>query len=188
MGKGQGAAGYRSEKKQQAGRVRGILRGLMSQDPRDGVPAVPRKRAPAEAGPLAEKLGMAYLGAFVRRDREAFLALVHPEAEMYLPRSALEGGPPYRGLAGAVQLWADAFDLWERFEGETRAVEAVGDVFVFTYRVTCFPYREGPPVQYEGHYVTEVPDGKIVYSRPYLDWAEAQRDAEARAASRDRPG
>jgi ketosteroid isomerase-like protein len=107
---------------------------------------------------------------------------MHPQVEMYLPRSVLEGGAPYRGLPGAERAWADAFDLWERFESEERGVDVFGDVFIAHLRVRCFPHREGPPVEYDGHYVMEPRDGKIVYSRPYLDREEARRDAESRSA------
>jgi ketosteroid isomerase-like protein len=135
------------------------------------------------AGP-AEEMGRAFSDAFVHADRDAFLGLIHPQIEMYLPRSVLEGGAPYRGLSGAERAWADAFDLWEKFETEVRGVDVFGDVFIAHYRVRCFPHREGPPVEYEGHYVTELLDGKIVYSRPYLERDEAQRDAESRSAQR----
>ena len=101
---------------------------------------------------------------------------------MYLPRSVLEGGSPYRGLEGAEQAWSDAFDLWERFEIETRGFDTIGEVFISVIRARCFPHREGPPVEYDGHWVMELRDGKIAYARPFLDRAEARRDAEARAS------
>jgi ketosteroid isomerase-like protein len=63
-------------------------------------------------------------------------------------------------------------------------LDELDDVFIAHLRVRCFPHREGPPVEYDGHYVMELRDGKIVYSRPYLDREEAQRDAESRSARR----
>jgi ketosteroid isomerase-like protein len=89
-----------------------------------------------------------------------------------------------RSACRAGQAWADAFDLWERFESEERGFDVMGDIFVAHLRVRCFPHREGPPVEYDGHYVMELRDGKISYSRPYVDRAEARRDAEARSAQR----
>lgn len=136
----------------------------------------------------AQEIGRAYGDAFVGRDRDAFLALIHPEAELYLPRSVLEGGPPYRGLEGAAQAWDDAFDLWDRFEAEDRGFNAIGDVFIVHFRVRCFPHREGPPVDYDGHYVMELRDGLISYSRPYVDRDEALRDAESRSVRGLRSG
>jgi ketosteroid isomerase-like protein len=126
----------------------------------------------------------AFADAFASGDRDAFLALMHPEAEMWLPRSVLEGGPPYRGLKGAAQAWDDAFDLWERFEFEEPSFDALGDVFITHVRVRCFPHRGRPPVEYDGHNATELCDGKISYWRPYVDRDEARRDAEARSAQR----
>lgn len=132
--------------------------------------------------PRAEEVGRAFGDAFADSDRAGFLALMHPKVEMYLPRSVLEGGPPYRGLDGAEHAWSDAFDLWKRFEVETRSFEVIGDTFILVNRARCFPHREGPPVEYDGHWVIELRDGKIRYARPYLDGAEARRDAEARAS------
>jgi ketosteroid isomerase-like protein len=119
--------------------------------------------------------------AWNRSDQAAFLALLHSDAETFLPRSVLEGGPPYRGLEGAAQLWSDAFEVWERFEIESREVSAVGGVLIFAARVHCVPRREGPPVDYDGYWVTELRDGKIAYWRPYLDRMEALGAAKDRA-------
>jgi ketosteroid isomerase-like protein len=132
----------------------------------------------------AEDLASAWADAFAGADRDAFLGLMHPDVEMYLPRSALEGRDPYRGSTGAAQAWADAFDLWQRFEVEPLGFDAAGDVLILAYRARCFPRREGPPVDYVAHNVIEPRDGKIVYSRAHLDPSEARDDAEARAARR----
>jgi ketosteroid isomerase-like protein len=132
----------------------------------------------------AEDLARAWADAFARADRDAFLGLMHPDVEMYLPRSALEGGDPYRGSTGAAQAWADAFDLWERFDVELRGFDASSDGLIFVYRARCFPRGEGPPVDYLAHNVIELRDGKIIYSRPHLDPNEARDDAEARATRR----
>ncbi len=113
---------------------------------------------------------------------------MHPNAECWLPRSALDGGAPYRGLEGAAQAWADGFDVWERFEVERRELLHVGEVLIDVVRVRCVPHGEGPPVVYDGHYVTELRDGMVTYWRPHLDRAEALDAAEARAARTVRPG
>jgi ketosteroid isomerase-like protein len=131
-----------------------------------------------------EELSRAAADAWNRTDRDAFLALVHPEAETYLPRSLLEGGPPYRGLEGAEQLWSDAFEAWERFEIESHEVTTIGGVLIFALRTHCIPRMEGPPVDYDGYWVTELRDGKIAYWRPYLDRTEALEAAQTRAARR----
>jgi ketosteroid isomerase-like protein len=130
-----------------------------------------------------EDVSTAVAEAWNRADHDAFLALMHADAEAYLPRSVLEGGPPYRGLAGAAQLWADAFEVWQRFELESREVKDVGGVLILAWRVHCIPRGEGPPVDYDGYWVTELREGKISYWRPYLDRAEAFDAAETRAAA-----
>jgi ketosteroid isomerase-like protein len=135
----------------------------------------------------AEELLRALADAWAQAGREAFLAVMHPDAEMWLPRSALEGGAPYRGLEGAAKAWADGFDIWERFEIERRELRTVGDVLIDLVHVRCFPRGEGPPVEYDGYYVTEIRDGKVAYWRPYLDRAEALDAAEARAVRGVRP-
>jgi ketosteroid isomerase-like protein len=134
-----------------------------------------------------QELNQAWADVWSRTDREAFLALIDSDAEMYLPRSLLEGGAPYRGLEGAAQLWADAFEMWERLEIEPREVRPVGGVLIFAYRAHCIPRGEGPPVDYDGYQVTELRDGKIAYLRPFLDRAEALDAAQARAADALRP-
>jgi ketosteroid isomerase-like protein len=136
----------------------------------------------------AEELMKAFADAWTRADRDAFLALMHAEAEMYLPRSVLEGGPPYRGLEGAAQAFADGFDIWERFEVELREVSYVGDLLVAAYRSRQVPRGHGPAAEYDAYSVTELRDGKIVYWRPYLDRAEALQAAEARLGGRLQPG
>jgi ketosteroid isomerase-like protein len=130
----------------------------------------------------AEDLMKAFSDAWNRADRDAFLALMHSEVEMYLPRSILEGGAPYRGLEGAAQAFADGFDMWERFEIELREVSYVDDLLVAAYRSRQVPRGRGPTVQYDAYSVTELRDGKIAYWRPYVDRADALQAAEARLA------
>lgn len=91
----------------------------------------------------------AFADAWNRADRDAFLALMHSEVEMYLPRSVLEGGAPYRGLEGAARAFADGFDMWERFEIELREVSYVDDLLVAGYRSRQVSRGQGPPVQYD---------------------------------------
>ena len=148
----------------------------------------PRVSDPAPVDPQPEEVMRALADAWSGADRDAFLALMHPDAEMWLPRSALEGGAPYRGLDGAAQAWEDGFEIWQRFEAEPRGLSYVGDAWIAEYRVRCFPRGDGPRVEYAGHYVTDFRDGKVVYWRPYLDRAEALDAANARAARGVRPG
>jgi hypothetical protein len=131
--------------------------------------------------PRPEDRVTAWFDAFADADRDAYLSLIHPGAQMWLPRAALEGGEPYRGIDGAGRAWDDAFDVWERFEYEPRELDAIGGVLIVGVLVRCFPRREGPTVEYLGYNVTELRDAKIVYWRPYLERAEAQADAEARS-------
>jgi ketosteroid isomerase-like protein len=135
----------------------------------------------------AEELMKAFADAWNHADRAAFVALMHPEVEMYLPRSVLEGGSPYRGLEGAAQAFADGFDIWERFEVELRQLSYVGGLLVVAFRSRQVPHGQGPPVQYDAYSVTELRDGKIAYWRPYLDQAEALQAAEARLGERLQP-
>lgn len=129
----------------------------------------------------AEELMKAFGEAWNRADADAFVELMHAEAEIYLPRSILEGGAPYRGLEGAAQAFADGFDMWERFHIELLELSPVGDLVVATWRNRLVPRGRGPAVQYDSYGVTELRDGKIAYLRPYLDRAEAFQAAEARS-------
>jgi hypothetical protein len=79
-------------------------------------------------------------------------------------------------MAGSASRW-----MWRR------ELRYVGDVLIDMVRVRCIPRGEGPPVEYDGDYVTELRDGKVAYWCPYLDPAEAVTAAEARAAWGVRP-
>lgn len=116
-----------------------------------------------------EELITALYDAWSRGDRDAFVALVHPQAEISLPRRLLKDGSPYRGLKGAEHLWEDARKIWDRFEIESCEVQPVGSLLILAAHARCTPHGEGSPMDYDGLWVAELRDGKLAYWCPYLE-------------------
>jgi hypothetical protein len=111
---------------------------------------------------------------------------MHPELELYLPRSAIEG-TVYRGLDGAAKAFSDGFDSWERIEVPEpwREVRSLGSWHLIVGRARLHSRGPGPAVEYDAYWLFRVEAEKIIYAHPYQDCDEALAGFEARAGRGD---
>ena len=112
------------------------------------------------------------VAAFIDRDAEAFAECFAEDAELMLPRNALEGGS-YKGRDGAARAIADAFDTWADIRIEIERIREIGDQVMVVTRVTNVGKPGTPSIEYEGVHLGKLRDGMIVHWRPY----ETQREA-----------
>jgi ketosteroid isomerase-like protein len=112
------------------------------------------------------------IDAWNRRDVERLAALFHPEGEWLLPRNLLEGGS-YRGPRAAESMLADAADMWEDVQLRIEDIRPAGERAAISLRAINVGKTGVPTVEYRVGQVVVFRDGKIIYSRPYTDFAEA---------------
>ncbi len=124
----------------------------------------------------------AWVAIWVNGDRDGFVELFHPDAELYLPRSVIEG-TAYRGHDGVARAFDDAFDMWERVEivGSWSEVCSRGELSLSKSRPRMHPRGGGPVVEYDAYWLLELRAGKIAYAHPYQDEREALAAFEQRA-------
>jgi ketosteroid isomerase-like protein len=107
----------------------------------------------------------ALFDAFARRDAEAALPYVHPEAEFW-PRGTNEmrgRDEPYRGPDGVREYLADVDRLWDELvvePGELRSV--AGGVVAFG---TARGRIAGEPVEMPVVWLFRVREGMVVFGR-----------------------
>ncbi len=107
--------------------------------------------------------------------------MMHPDLEMYLPRSAIEG-TVYRGREGAGQAFDDTFDFWERIEfvGASSIDRQADDWYLTKTRVRGHTRGPGPQVEYDAWWLFRLQDGLVAYTHPYQDPDEALAAFDAR--------
>jgi hypothetical protein len=110
----------------------------------------------------------AWVEAWVNYDRDAFLALMHPEVELYLPRSAIEG-TVYRGLEGAARAFSDGAEIWRRFEplAPWQELRSLGAWHLTVTRSRLHPHGPRPVVAFDACWMMKVEAGRIVYAQPF---------------------
>ena len=108
-----------------------------------------------------------------RRDVDALLACLHPEARFDL----MESRSPYRGTyLGHEQirrLFVDIFDAWDDFELSLADPIAVGDQVVVSVLVNATGQGSGVQLQAQGANVFNVRDDKIIRFRLFQGRDEA---------------
>ena len=79
----------------------------------------------------------ALFAAFARRDRDAFLAHLHPDFELDVPATAERAGRggPYRGHDGVREYFADVERIWSELHIEPEDIRAAGDSVMLFGRV-----------------------------------------------------
>jgi len=129
------------------------------------------------AGERAD-LMRALIEAFNARDIEAFLDLVHPDAE-WLPIKGKLEGTVYRGHEGVRRFLAELAEDFEDVRLESPAVSERGDMVV-----VCGGYRargvaSGVELAFPLTQVAQFRDGKIVRLEAYSDPSEALEAGDA---------
>lgn len=113
-----------------------------------------------------------------RRDIDALLACLHPEARFDL----MESRSPYRGTyLGHEQirrLFVDIFDAWDDFELSLADPIAAGDLVVVSVLVNATGQGSGVQLQAQGANVFTVKDAKIAQFRLFQGRVEALEAAD----------
>ena len=113
--------------------------------------------------------------AFNRRDRQAFLALMHDDAEIVPLRAALEG-TVYRGPGAAARFWDEGDAAWESLRLELE-LSQVGERVLGLGWLRASGRTTGAPVETPLGLVAELRDGRIAAGRAYTDLDEARAAA-----------
>jgi ketosteroid isomerase-like protein len=112
--------------------------------------------------------------AFTRRDVEAFVRIMDPEVELYVPVTAeLAGEPvPYRGHDGIRRYFEHVKMVWERLEVFLHEYHDLGDRVMVVGRVRA-QGRNGRIEDTPAHWVWQIEDGRITAGHVYTDRKQA---------------
>ena len=128
--------------------------------------------------------------AFNRRDLDALLALVDPEADF--TTRFVERSEAYHGHDGVRMWWDDLLRVFPDFSVEVVEVREVGDLTVNTVRVRGHGLGSETPFEETVWQVGEWRAGKAVSWRSYGSEAEAVeaagRPGQDRGGDRGQPG
>jgi ketosteroid isomerase-like protein len=124
---------------------------------------------------LEETIHVAY-EAWSRRDVEALLEVVHPDAEARPILGANVGTDVYRGHDGLRQWFKDLHQEWETFQTRVTRIEERGDRALCTIDVYARGRASGVVIEGELYHLVELREGLIAR----LD-AFRERDGALRA-------
>ena len=105
-------------------------------------------------------------------DLDAFLAAMHPEAELATSGVYPDFRPTYRGRDGALEYWKAARETWEAFTIEIGRCEPVGDHVLVEVNQRVMG-RDGISVEHGWAHLFSIEDGLVRRVRAYLSWDEA---------------
>jgi ketosteroid isomerase-like protein len=105
-------------------------------------------------------------------ERDAFLALLHPEIELQTSGVYPDFRARYRGLEAAADYWEDARGLWQDFSIEIEGLEEAGDCVVALLRQRV-EGREGIVVEHGWGHVYWFSEGLVRRVVAYASWNEA---------------
>jgi ketosteroid isomerase-like protein len=118
--------------------------------------------------------------AFNRRDLDAFLALCHPDLELYSRLVDLEGGGPYRGYEGVRSWWEKLLAFSPDLRPEIEEARDLGDVTLGRVRQRGHSAEGDVPMEQTQWIVIEWRDKRAVWVRIVLSEAEALKVAGLR--------
>lgn len=127
---------------------------------------------------LEETIHVAY-EAWSRRDVEALLEAVHPDAEARPILGANIGASVYRGHDGLRQWFKDLHQEWETFQTRVTQIDERGDRALCTIDVHARGRASGVVIEGELYHVVEMRDGLILRLEAFRDRPEAIRALEA---------
>jgi ketosteroid isomerase-like protein len=127
---------------------------------------------------LEEIVHVAY-EAWSRRDVEALLEVVHPDAEARPILGANIGASVYRGRDGLRQWFKDLHQEWESFQTRVTRIDESGDRALCTIDIHARGRASGVVIEGELYHVVELRDGLILRLEAFRDRSEAMRALEA---------
>ena len=117
--------------------------------------------------------------AWSRRDVEALLERVHPDAEARPILGANVGTDVYRGHDGLRRWFKDLHQEWETFQTRVTRIEERGDRALCTIEVHARGRASGVVIDGELYHLVELRDGLILRLEAFRDRADAMRRLEA---------
>jgi ketosteroid isomerase-like protein len=117
--------------------------------------------------------------AWSRRDVEALLEAVHPDAEARPILGANIGASVYRGHDGLRQWFKDLHQEWETFETRVTAIDERGERALCTIDVHARGRASGVVIEGELYRLIELRDGLILRLEAFRDRDAAMKAFEA---------
>jgi ketosteroid isomerase-like protein len=127
---------------------------------------------------IEETIHTAY-EAWSRRDIDALLEVVHPDAEARPILGANIGASVYRGRDGLREWFRDLHQEWETFQTRVTRIEERGERALLTIDVHARGQASGVVIQGDLYHVVELRDGMILRLDAYRDRDAAMRVFEA---------
>jgi ketosteroid isomerase-like protein len=116
--------------------------------------------------------------AFFAGDAEAALELLDPDVEWHGTVGGFDEGRVWRGRDEVARQFMEYFEEWERLEMTTERFIDAGDEEVVVFFHEVAKGREsGIVVETDTGAINTIRNGKIARVRPFLDRAEALREA-----------
>ena len=117
--------------------------------------------------------------AWSRRDLDALLEVVHPEAEARPILGANIGASVYRGHEGLREWFRDLHQEWETFQTRVTRIDVRGDRAVLTIDVHARGRASGVVIDGDLYHLVELRDGMILRLEAFRDKDAAMHAFEA---------
>ena len=117
--------------------------------------------------------------AWGKRDIDALLGVVHPDAEARPILGANIGTSVYHGRQGLRDWFRDLHQEWETFESRVVRIEARGDRALLTLEIHARGRASGVVIEGEMYHLVEIRDGMILRLEAFRDRDDAFAGLEA---------
>jgi ketosteroid isomerase-like protein len=117
--------------------------------------------------------------AWSRRDIEALLEVVHPDAEARPILGANIGVSVYHGRDGLREWFTDLHQEWETFQTRVTRIDERGDRAVLTIDVYARGRASGAVIEGDLYHLVELRDGMILRLEAFRDKDAAMQALEA---------
>jgi ketosteroid isomerase-like protein len=117
--------------------------------------------------------------AWSRRDIDALVAVVHPDAEARPILGANIGVSVYRGHEGLREWFRDLHQEWETFQTRVTRIEERGERALLTIDVHARGRASGVVIEGDLYHLVELRDGMILRLEAFRDKDAAMRALEA---------
>jgi ketosteroid isomerase-like protein len=117
--------------------------------------------------------------AWSRRDIDALLEVVHPDAEARPILGANIGISVYRGREGLREWFRDLHQEWEQFQTRVTQIEARDDRALLTIQIQARGRASGVVIEGDLYHLVELRDGLILRLEAFRDRDGALKAFEA---------
>jgi ketosteroid isomerase-like protein len=116
--------------------------------------------------------------AMQRRDLDELLGYCDPEVTFVSLVGQVEG-TVYQGREGILRFFSDLLEVWEVWIPQPQSYEEAGDAVLVTGTSFVRGTGSGLEMTVEWGQVFRLRDGKVLWSRIYLDPAEAREEFQS---------